>query len=67
MVFKNEISGERLTHEEFVSFVWEEAERQFNECNADENWCNLTKEEQISMYCQQYEHQLNSRDWVMCK
>lgn len=65
MKFKNEASEEILSHEEFVSFVWEEAERQFVELHEGEHWCNLTKEEQIAIYCEQYEHQLNDRDWVI--
>jgi len=62
MLFRNVWSGETLTHIEFVTFVWEEAERQFNDCHDDENWCDLTKQEQLAIYCDQYEHQLDG-DW----
>ena len=65
VIFRNLVSGEELSHIEFVNFVWEEAERQFEECHDEENWCDLTKEEQIEMYCEQYEHQLFDRDWIM--
>lgn len=67
MCFKNEISGEVLSHKEFVLFVWSEAKRQFTECHNDENWCDLTQDEQILIYCEQYEHQVNSRDWAICE
>lgn len=63
MTFKNTLSGEELTHQEFVSFVWDEAERQYNEYH-DSDWSNRTKEEQLQYYCNQYEHQLNDRNWV---
>ena len=64
MKFKNMITGEELSHEEFVSFVWEEAERQFTEFHDDEMWSDLNKEEQIAVYCEQLEHQLKEREWV---
>ena len=67
MCFKNEISGEVLSHKEFVLFVWSEAKRQFTECHSDENWCDLPQDEQILLYCEQYEHQINSRDWAICE
>ena len=63
MYFKNNVSGEILTLEEFVSFVWDEAERQFED-HEEELWCNLTREEQISVYCEQYEHQIQDMNWV---
>lgn len=65
MKFKNITTGEKLAHIEFVSFIWEEAERQFEECHDNELWCNLTKEEQLRQYCEQFEHQINDRDWVV--
>ena len=64
MKFRNKISDEILTHLEFVKFIWEESERQFSE-NTWELWCNLTLEEQLELYCYQYEHQLQDRDWEM--
>lgn len=67
MYYRNAISGEKLSHFDFVVFVWSEAERQFNECNPDEYWCNLTQTEQIEIYCDQFEHQLNDRYWQMIK
>lgn len=36
-------------------------------CFKNENWCDLTQDEQILMYCEQYEHQINSRDWAICE
>ncbi len=63
MEFKNRISDMVLNHEEFVEFVWDEAEKQFNELNENENWANLTRTEQYHHYCQQYEHQINDNDW----
>lgn len=65
MRFRNKISDEILTHYMFTCFVWEETERQFKDFNKSVNWCDLTKDEQIWLYCQQYEHQLNDRDWEM--
>lgn len=64
MKFRNKISDEILSHIDFAMFVWEESERQFDECSG-ELWCNLTKEEQVGLYCQQFEYQLNYRDWEM--
>jgi len=63
MVFKNSFTDVTLTQKEFVKFVWEETERQFKENNADENWEDLTKEEQIDLYCEQFEWQINGRGW----
>lgn len=63
MEFKNRMSDTVLNHEEFVEFVWDEAEKQFNELNENENWANLTRTEQYHHYCQQYEHQINDNDW----
>ena len=63
MYFRNNISGEVLTLKEFVTFIWDEAERQF-ENNKGELWCNLTREEQVSAYCDQYEHQIKSKNYV---
>lgn len=65
MKFKDIISGEILSHYDFVLYVWEETERQFKELHENENWCDLTKEEQLYMYCQEYENKLNNRDWVV--
>ena len=39
MYFRNNISGEVLTLKEFVTFIWDEAERQL-ENNKGELWCN---------------------------
>ena len=63
IIFKNKLSGEESNHIEFVTFVWEEAERQFDECHDDIKWYNLTKLQQIEQYCYQYEHQINDMDW----
>lgn len=40
---------------------------QLTECHSDENWCDLPQDEQILLYCEQYEHQINSRDWAICE
>jgi hypothetical protein len=63
MQFQNNTTGEVLSHSEFVTFVWNEAERQYED-NNDGAWCNLTGAEQIELYCEQYEHQLKEREWV---
>lgn len=65
MVFINLESGDVLSHAEFVAFVWDEAERQFNECHDDENWCDLSRDEQIEIYCEQYDHQLIDNGWTV--
>ena len=41
---------------DFITLVFDEAERQ---CH-DNLWCNLTKEEQIELFCEQFEHQLKT-------
>lgn len=64
MVFKNTATNTMLSHFEFVCFVWEETEKQYVEKNTNTNWCDLTKEEQLLLYCRQYEHQLNNMNWV---
>ena len=43
---------------DFIILVFDEAERQ---CH-DNLLCNLTKEEQIELFCEQFEHQLET-DW----
>lgn len=63
MQFQNRITGEVLSHPEFVTFVWGESEKQFNKTHKNNNWCNLTKEEQIIIYCIQYEYQLQENNW----
>lgn len=63
MKFVNQTTGEVLSHQEFVLFMWEEAERQFTDCHEGENWNNLTKAEQIEQYCEQFEHQLKDRNY----
>lgn len=59
--FKNEITREILNLYDFVILILDEAERQWED-NNDEPWCNLTKEEQIELACEQYEHQIEN-DW----
>lgn len=63
MKFKNIITGEILSHAEFICFVWDETKRQFNDSHEEDHWSNLTWMEQIELYCEQYEHQ-TSGDWV---
>ena len=41
---------------DFITLVFDEAERQ---CY-DNLWCNLTKEEQIELFCKQFEYQLKT-------
>lgn len=65
MIFENVITGETLAHVDFVAFIWTEAERQFEECHENEQWCNLSKMEQIEQYCEQFEHHTNDGDWIM--
>ena len=67
IIFRNLGTYEALSHVEFVKFVWEEAERQFNECHDEIKWWDLTREEQMEQYCEQYEHQLMDMDWTMCE
>lgn len=67
MEFINVITKELLTHQEFIKFVWEESERQFNELHEDENWCNLNQGEQLAIYCEQYEHQLADNHWQLIR
>lgn len=65
MKFKDIISNEVLSHYTFVLYVWEETERRFKELHKTKNWCDLTKEEQLCMYCQEYENKLNNGNWVV--
>lgn len=46
---------------DFIALVFDEAERQYED-NQDDLWCNLTKKEQIELFCEQFEHQLET-DW----
>ena len=63
MYFKNKLSGETLSKDEFAAFVREEAERQYEDCHEDSLWSDLSKEEQQAIVEDQYEHQLRDRDW----
>ena len=65
MRFKNEKNGDICSHCEFVYYVWEETERFFCETHEDAYWCDLNKSEQIILYCQQFEHQLENMGWRM--
>lgn len=65
-VFVNTVDGNTLTQPAFVDFVWEEAERQFNDCHDDEKWDELSDDEQREIFYEQYDHQLNDNDWVEC-
>lgn len=67
MEFINVITTELLTHQEFVKFIWEEAERQFEELHECENWCDLNQDEQLAIYCEQYEHQWFSNNWQLIR
>lgn len=62
MRFRNKYTGEIISLREFVDFVWEESERQFDECSG-ELWCNLTRDEQLEIYCNQCEYQVLNGDW----
>lgn len=62
--FVNTIDGAEMSQAEFVDYVFEEAERQFNECHENERWEDLTEEEKAEIFRDQYDHQLNDRDWV---
>lgn len=61
--FINTLTDETLTHEEFVTLVWEETKRQFEDNNTEENWSDITISEQIELYCNQYEHQIQYMNW----
>ena len=61
MQYKNNVTGEILTQQEFELLLWDEAERQFTDCE-NENWANLTKREQIELYCEQKQRQMET-DW----
>ena len=63
--FKNNLSGELLTFADFNHFIWDEAKRQYED-NSGKLWCDLTFDEQLETYTEQYEFQLNHRDWVEC-
>ena len=62
--FKNRITGEILSFVDFTILVFDEAERLYhNNWHYHDNlWCNLTKEEQIELFCEQFEYQLET-DW----
>lgn len=62
--FVNGFTGETLSHKDFVTFIWDEAQRQFEDNNTDENWADLTMSEQIEIYCDQYEYQLECMNWA---
>ena len=61
-IFKKE--NTMLFHEEFVLLVWREAQDRF-ETYADGVWCNLTFEEQIALYCEEYDRQIYECGWKM--
>ena len=65
LFFRNLGTGETMEHAEFVKFIWEEAERQFNDCHDEMKWWDLTKDEQIEVYCEHFEYQLFDNDWTM--
>lgn len=54
--FKNKLTGEILNFVDFTTLVLDEAEKQ---CH-NNLWCNLTKEEQIELFCEQFEYQLET-------
>lgn len=62
--FRNLETFETLEHVEFVALVWKEAEQLYNE-EHDGGWCNLTKEEQLACYCEQFEKKLLEECWTM--
>ena len=65
IIFRNLATGEEKSHVEFVSFIWEEAEKKFSVRYGYDKWCALNKEEQLEKYCEEYEYQLLENDWTM--
>lgn len=62
-IFTNIDTDEKLTRFEFNKFVWDECKRQFKDNNPSELWVNLTFDEQLEIFCEQYDFQLESRNW----
>lgn len=58
MEFFNKFTKTTLAYEEFVQMVWKIVEDGY-----DGAWCNLTKEEQIALYCKNVEYQLKYNGW----
>lgn len=63
--YENGLSHESMSKYEFMDYVWSEAERQFNDAHYRERWSDLTPTERLDIYCDQFAHQMDSRDW--CK
>lgn len=58
MEFFNRFTKTTLTYEEFVQMVWGIVEDGY-----DGAWDNLTREEQITLYCKNVEYQLKYNSW----
>jgi hypothetical protein len=58
----NRVTGEVLTATEMLTFVKEEAKRQFEELN-EQAFSSMTIQEQQECIMEQFMHQLNNRDW----
>ena len=62
-IFINKLDGLKLSHKEFVDFVFGEAKRQFDDCHDNEKWDDLSDAEKDLIFHEQYDHQLKDRDW----
>ena len=61
--FVNLLSGESLSKYGFIDHAWSEAERQFNDCHEDEQWSDLSPEDRLEIYRDQFNHLVFDRDW----
>lgn len=62
-IFKNTDTDEQLTRFDFNKFIWDESKRQFEDNNESELWQNLTFDEQLELFSEQYDFQLEYRNW----
>lgn len=62
MIFKNQKTGETISVYDMLSFISEETEKKWNAKHSDNSWCNLTKDEQNELFCEQFEHEIEN-DW----
>ena len=52
--FKNKTTGDVVDFYEFVMMALDKAEEECEE-KINRFWCNLTKEEQVSLFCEAYQ------------
>ena len=60
--FINIKTGQTMSHIDFVTMVWKEAEERYNHTGF--LWCNLDSYEQNQCYCIQFEDLINE-GWKM--